>query len=488
VRRRLQDVPGPLWLLIVLASVLALAWVIVTPPLTNADETGHFAYVQHLAETGSAPTDRGTRTLSSEEQTLLDSLALQPTIGNVSARPSFSPIDRRAFDDFEGRVTHDQRADGDGPNQFAQNGPLYYAAGAVAYRVTPGGGIIDRVFVVRLLGAAAYVAIVVLVWLLAAELFTAVWPRAVAAGAVALQPKLGNTAGMVNPDILLALLWTAFALVGVRAVRHGLTVRRAVALGLLTGGSALTHGRGLALIVPLIVVLALSVPRLRVDWRRLRRPAGYALGIVAACVLFGFFYTRAKTGGAYGGELTQAAGGAGSGGSVKGLLAYIFNFYFGGYQALGPLLGADFGYRQGYIVTFFGSFGSLDVDFQPHIYDWLQFLAGAGLVVLWTQVVWFRARLLARWREVAVLLALVIAQIGLLHLASYRDLVQSNGVGVLWSGRYLLPLIAVFGITVAYVCSHLPRRVAALAGGGVVAVGVVLQLAALRLTLDRFYG
>jgi 4-amino-4-deoxy-L-arabinose transferase-like glycosyltransferase len=488
VRRRLQEVPAPLWLLIALTSVLALAWVIVTPPLTNADETGHFAYVQHLAETGSAPTNHGTRTLSSEEQTLLDTLGLQPTIGNANARPSFSPLDRQAFDAFEDQVTHDQRADGDGPNQFAQNGPLYYAAGAVAYRAAVGGGIIDRVFFVRLLGALAYVAIVVLVWLLAAELFTAVWPRAVAAGAVALQPKLGNTAGMVNPDILLVLLWTAFALVGMRTVRHGLTVRRALVLGLLTGGSALTHGRGLALILPLLVVMALSVPRLRVDWRRLAKPAGYALGIVGVCVVFGFLYTRAKTGGAYGGELTQAAGGASSGGSVKGLFAYIFNFYFGGYQALGPLLGAGYGWRQGYIETFFGSLGSLEVVFQPHIYDWLQFLAGAGLFVLWTQVVWFRDRLLARWREVAVLLALVIAKIGLLHLAAYRDLVQSNGVGVLWSGRYLLPIIAVFGVTVAYVCSHLPRRLGALAAGGIIAVGVVLQLASLGQTLDRFYG
>ena len=84
--------------------------------------------------------------------------------------------------------------------------------------------------------------------------------------------------------------------------------------------------------------------------------------------------------------------------------------------------------------------------------------------------------------------AMCVSQIGLLHLASYRDLVQSNGAGVLWSGRYLLPLIAVFGVTVAFVCSHLPRRVAAVAAGAVVGVGIVLQLGSLGLSLDRFYG
>jgi hypothetical protein len=218
------------------------------------------------------------------------------------------------------------------------------------------------------------------------------------------------------------------------------------------------------------------------------RPAAWALSLLVVCTAIGFLYTRAKTGGAYGGEVGQAAGGNASGGSIKGLFAYVFNFYLGNFQALGPVLGAGYGYRQGYIETFFSDLGSLDVVFQPHILDYLQILAAVGLLVLWTQVVWFRERLLARWREVAVLLIICVSQIGLLHLASYRDLVQSNGAGVLWSGRYLLPLIAVFGVTVAYVCSHLPRRIAALTAGAIVAVGVVLQLGSLGLTLDRFYG
>ena len=481
--------PGPLWLLIVMSAVLAVAWAIVTPPLTNADETGHFAYVQHLAETGSAPSDKGKSTLSTEEVRLLDVLAIGPTINNANARPSSSVLDRDAFNAYDKTAGHADRQNGDGPNQFAQNGPLYYTAGAVAYRLTPGGRIIDRVFAVRLVGGLLYVGIVVLTWLLAAELFAATWPRALAAAVVALQPKLGNAAGMVNPDIMLAFLWAAFAWLGVRTVRRGLSVRRAVGLGLLTGASALTHGRGLALLPPLIVALALALPHVRrADLKRFRQPLAWALGLAAICVVFGYLYTSAKSGGAYGGELTQAAGGDHSGGSLKGLFAYVFNFYLGGFTALGTILGAGYGWRQGYIETFFSDLGSLDVVFQPHILDYLQILVGVGLFVLWTQVVVFRDRLLARWREVAVLLALCVSQIGLLHLASYRDLVQSNGAGILWSGRYLLPLIAVFGVAIAYVCSHLPRRVAALSAGAIVGIGVVLQLGSLGLTLDRFYG
>ncbi len=294
---------------------------------------------------------------------------------------------------------------------------------------------------------------------------------------------------MVSPDIFLAAIWTAFALVALRSVRHGLTVRRGVLLGVLTGASVLTHGRGLALIVPMIAVLGLSLPRPRVDWRAARTPIAIAAGILVAALTLGFFYTRAKTGGAYGGELGQAAGGAQSAGSVRGLLAYVANFYFGSYQAFGTVLAPQFGYRQGYIETFFGSLGSLDVLFKPHIYDWLQFLAAAGLVALWTQVAMFRHALLRRWREVAVLVVLVVSQVALLHVAAYRDIVQTNGVGILWSGRYLLPLIAIFGVTVAYVCSHLPRRARPFA------VGVWCSPPALRCSSprwpsrsDRFYG
>jgi hypothetical protein len=476
--------------LIAMSALLALAWAAVTPPLTNADETGHFAYIQHLAETGSAPSkSAGAHTLADEEVQLLSQLQLGTVINNANARPSFSRLDLDAFSRYERDVPPSARKNGDGPNQFAQNGPLYYAAGAVAYRITPGGQIIDRVFAVRLLvGGGLFLLTVVMTWLLAAELFAATWPPVLAAAAVALQPKLGNAAGMVNPDIMLAGVWSSFAWLGVRTVRHGLTVRRAVALGLLTGASILTHGRGLALIPPLLVALVLSVPHLRTRWRWAAKPLAFALAAMAVCAVAGFLYTRAKAGGAYGGELTQAAGGSGSAGSLKGFFAYVFNFYFGGFQALGPVLGAGFGYRQGYIETFFSDLGSLDVVFQPHILDYLQVLAALGLLALWTEVAVLREALLLRWREIAVLVILVVSQVGLLHLASYRDLVQSNGVSVLWSGRYLLPLIAVFGVTVAFVCSHLPRRFAAVAAGVVLGVGIVLQLASLGLTLDRFYG
>ncbi len=479
----LRTVPGPLWLLIVMSSVLALAWATATPPLTNADETGHFAYIQHLAETGSAPSDKGTSTLSTEESQLLVGLGISPVINNVNARPSFSALDRQAFQRYERDVPDRDRDNGNGPNQFSQNGPLYYTLGAIAYKLTPGGQIIDRVFAVRLVGGLLFVGIVIFTWLLAAELFTAMWPRALAASAVALQPKLGNAAGMVNPDILLAFLWAAFAFLGVRTVRRGLTVRRAIGLAVLTGASALTHGRGLALIPPLLVVLVLSIPRLRADWRSYVKPAGLALGVVGVCVIAGFLYTRAKTGGGYGGEVGQAAGGEGSRGSLRGLFDYVFNFYV---DVRAP--GASYGYRQGYIETFFSDLGSLDVVFQPHIVGDLQILAAAGLLTLWSQVIWFRELLVRRWREIAVLVALCVSQIGLLHLASYRDLVSSNGAAVLWSGRYLLPLISVFGVTIAYVCSHLPRRIAAVSAGVVIGVGVVLQLGSLGLILDRFYG
>jgi 4-amino-4-deoxy-L-arabinose transferase-like glycosyltransferase len=471
-----------------MSAVLALAWAAVAPPLVNSDESGHFAYIQHLAETGSAPSHDGTSTLSVEEGTLLQTLGLGATINNPGARPHFGSGPWDAYARFQDGVTHDQRANGNGPNQFVQNGPLYYALGAVAYRVTPGGQIVDRIFAVRILGGLLFVLTVICAWLLAAELFAATWPRALAALVVALQPRLGNTGGSVNPDILLTAIWSLFAVVAIRTVRHGLTLRRAVLLGALTGGSVMTHGRGLALVPPLLVVLAVSIPRPRIAWRRFVKPVALSLGVLLACAVLAAVYTRVYAGSVYGGEVAQAQGGNSSTGSLKGLISYVFTFYFGAFQAAGPVLGPPYGWRQGYIETFFGDLGSLDVVFAPHIFDYLQILVAVGLLTLWTQAVWFRDRLLPRWREGLVLAVICLSQIGLLQLSSYRDLVQSNGVGVLWTGRYLLPLIVIFGVTVAYVCSHLPRRVAMVSAGATVGIGIVLQLSSLGLMLDRFYA
>jgi hypothetical protein len=92
----------------------------------------------------------------------------------------------------------------------------------------------------------------------------------------------------------------------------------------------------------------------------------------------------------------------------------------------------------------------------------------------------------ARWPEIAVLVTLTVSMLGLLHLASYRALV--GGPDPLITGRYVLPLVVVFGLTAAFVIGSLRPRASAVLGGLVLAGLLALNLTGLMLTLARFYG
>ena len=72
-------------------------------------------------------------------------------------------------------------------------------------------------------------------------------------------------------------------------------------------------------------------------------------------------------------------------------------------------------------------------------------------------------------------------------MSSYRDLLV-NPSDPLFTGRYLLPLVSVLAMGVTVVVMALPRRLAPIATGVVIAFGVVLQLSALGITFVRFYA
>lgn len=487
-RRALRPPPWPLAVLVVGAFVHAVAWGIVQPPLQGPDEIEHVAYVQQLAETGSPPVQNSPGApWSSEIQTALLELDLGLTKGNIEAHPSWSGVDRRAWASYQRRIASEQRKDGTGANAQARTPPLFYLLAAPPYLLTPGGGLLDRVAVVRLVNAVLFAAVVWLTWLLAAEIFRwSVTARLVAAGAVALHPKLAALAGNVGPDVLLALTWTLFALLAVRVVRYGPTVGRAISLAAVTGASVLTQPRGLALI-PVAVVAALLAlqyhrPPVRTGLKLLAAGTG-VLGIcVAIAALWSAHGAGPGGGGAFGGEVTQQ-----SGATVRAFFSYVFQFYFGDWGFMLGDIGPAYGWRQMYIETFFGGFANLEVGFTPATVDKLQITVAAGLVTLWTQLVWFRDRVVARWRPFVLLASMPLSMLFVLHLSAYRDMTV-NPADPLITGRYLTPLIALFGLTVAFVCVHVPRRAVPWLCAAVLMTGVVVSVSAMGITLTRFYA
>lgn len=483
-----RSTPRPLAVLLVLTALLGVAWCIATPPFEGADESSHAAYVQHLAETGHAPTSTGTGPAESDElATALTVFNLGPIISNQNAVPNFAHVDRSLWDAFERQATGKQRSNGSSANAVGKYPPLYYAVDVIPYKLAP-GSLLDKLFFMRLYSVLLYVATVLFAWLLAAELFSRQWPRVVTAGAVAMQPKLGYLAGIVNPDIQLIAIWSAFAWMAMRTLRRGPTPARVAWIAALTAASLLTQPRGLAILAPAGLTLLLAwvrYRRARLGWLRDGAIAAVCVALVGIYVLH--FSSAHSSGGAFGGEISKATGGNGTG-NARQFLSYLWQFYFPKLsfmqQAVGP---PNYGYRQVYIETFFSSQGGLEVVYKTKTFDLLQLGAFLGLVLLYTQAIVARALLVRFWRELLVLVTMCVALLGLLHVTAYHDLL-TNPAEPLITGRYLLMLVPVFALAIAFCCYTLPRRIGTALAGALLAIGVILQFSSLALSMTRFYA
>jgi len=483
---RARATPRPLALLLVVGALQSIAWDLALPAFQGPDEDTHFAYVQHLAETGKlpSPTSGGSAYSSEEEETLV-TLNLLPLIGDASGRPAWSEADLKAWRVV---VPHDRpaRENGAGPNPIAKNPPLYYALMSIPYRLLVWLPLLKRLFVLRLFNALCYLATIAMTWLLAGELFGSVrWKQTLAAGTVALEPQLSFMSAVINADNLLAALCTAVLLASVRLVTRGPSMKRVLIASGLTAAAVLAHGRGLVTIPVLGVALLVA-------WHTHRPTAIDSLrrGAAAAATIFVAFLAYVafgRSGGSlYGGQITQLN--TQTHFNLRQFLSSIYQFYFPRLGSMRPRLGPEYGYKQVFIDTFYGTFGSLDVTFKERIYDVLQVLSALGLVGLYTAVVVRWRRLWAAWPVVAVLLTLLVTNLVFLHYVSYRALLSDNGSDPLIVGRYLLPMISLFGLAIAFTLGALPRRLGPLLGALVLALGVLLSLGGIGITIVRFYA
>lgn len=487
--RRLRAVPAPLALVLAAAAILATAWALLLPPFQGPDESEHFAYVQHLAETGRAPSSTeysGAGSHSSEQTFAMDRLGLRMLMGSPDARPFWNAADQDAWRAFEHGVTNDQRADGNGLNPIAKNPPLYYAYEALAYRAAPDQSLFGRLFATRLANVLLFLVTVVCAWLAAAELTRRLWARTLTAAIVAIQPQLTSTAGIVNADTLLVTIWSAFTALALRTLVRGPSLRRVAGLSVLAAASALTHGRGLALLPALVIVVALACWRHRPALREaLRWGAAGTLVLGIGLALFRLFTTTqgASGGSLYGGQTGYLRQG---GFSLWGFISQAWQFFFPALPGMRAPIGPDYGFRQMYVETFFGSFGWLEVRFPGRVYDVLHAGVLLGLVALVAALVLRRRQLRGRWHLLLGLVAICGSLILLLQLVSYLALL--GGPDPLIVGRYALPLIVPFALAVTFVATSLPRRWGALFGALVVAFGIVLQMSGLIITVERFYA
>jgi hypothetical protein len=488
LRRRVRMVPTPLRLLLIVAALLSIAWDASLPAFQGPDESGHFAYVQHLAETGHIPSSTsGGMPNSTEEQDALIWLNLQSSIGEPGGRPAWSEADLSLWHRIEHTLTRGARTNGVGANPLAKNPPLYYAAMSIPYRLFVWLPLLKRLFVLRLFNALCYLATVALTWLIAGEVLGRVrWKQTLAAGAVALEPQLSFMSAVINADNLLIALSTGFLLAALRLVKRGPSLARVLTASGLAAAAVLTHGRGLVtlpvLLVALLAAWVVHKPALRDTLVR----GGAAFATVgAAFVAYSTFGRLSGGSSLYGGQISELNGG---GFNLRQFLSSIYQFYLPRLASLQPRIGPEYGYRQVFIDTFYGTFGSLEVTFKARIYDVLQILSALGLVGLYTACVLRWRRLRQEWYVVLVMLALALTTIFFLHYVSYHALLDDGGSDPLIVGRYLLPMVSLFGVAIAFTVGSLPRRAGPLVAAVILAGGVLLSLTGLGITITRFYA
>jgi hypothetical protein len=297
-----------------------------------------------------------------------------------------------------------------------------------------------------------------------------------------MQPVATYLSGVVNTDTQLMLVWTAFFWVALRTLRLGPSLPRLSALALVAAASVLTHGRGLAIVPALLIALVVILTRHRPSVRQVALLGGAGVGVVVAA----FVAYRLVSGGStlYGGEVTIGQQHAMS---VREFLAFVWQFYFPRAEFMSPRPGPDYGFRDVFVLTYFGSFASYDVVLPGWVRDLVQLGLVLGLLtLLHLAITRFRELIRPRAGQLTVLVGGGLCMLGLLHLASYRALTGGSHDPLI-TGRYLLPLTALLALAAGTVTAAWPRRAGPVLGGVLVASMTAMTIAGIGVAVTRFY-
>jgi hypothetical protein len=475
-------------MLLAVTALQTVAWALVTPALQGPDESAHIAAVERLVEHGDLEPKADTSGLPRELLLLADIERTGPLVGNRDARPAWDAFDERQYDAAVAALGDHARdfiepKTGPPTRGDSRNPPLYTLYEAVPYALAHGAPLVDRVTVMRLAGIPLAMITVAACWLLAAELIpgSGLAPL-VAGGVAALQPERAFLDGVVNPDGLLVALVSLLMLASVRLVRRGPSARR---IGVLAGLSVvimLTHARGTIFVPVAGLAVLLSVPWGSMHGRRRALLIGACVGAIAA--LIGAYVLMADV---LGVSATGASTYPSKSFSARQFVSYVWEFYLPRLPFMDPPLGGDYGFRQVYVETFWGTFGSLEVRFPTWAYDLLEGATLLLLAGLAASLLSWRRSVVRHWREAVVLGAFVVAPIVSLHVIAYR-LLRVDPTDPIIVGRHLLVLIAPLSAAVALVVTRLPPRAAAYVAAVVLASLAVMDLAGLGSSFMRFFA
>jgi 4-amino-4-deoxy-L-arabinose transferase-like glycosyltransferase len=471
--------------------LVALTWSLIVPPFQVPDEQAHVAYAQYIAETG-APPSRGShgQGLSAQERQLLEGLHWKLVVHRPWNRPLVTPKAHRRLERAVDRPA-DQVIHGPGGGTAISYSPLYYAAAAAAYRLSPATDLFDRVHAMRMVSVLLAAATVFLSFLFLRELLPGTpWAWPIGALAVAFQPLFGFIGGGVNNDnlIIAAAAGTLYALAA--GFRRGLNPHTGLLLGAFAGVGLLAKPSMIGLLPG--IALGVGVMLLRASGTRrseaLRGVAVAALAMGIPVLLYIALNTTVWDRGLFfAGPAVEQPGNAHTpeAGSLAGRLGYFWQFYLPRLPSMTPEF-HGLPLRHIWFNGFIGEFGWLDYGFSDWAYDLALGVFAALLALAGVELVACRQAVRNRLGELATYAVLAVGLALLLNWIGYG--VQLGEAAGFEQARYLLPLLGLYAAIIALAARGAGRRYGPAAGVLIVSIAIAHSLLAMLLTATRYYG
>jgi 4-amino-4-deoxy-L-arabinose transferase-like glycosyltransferase len=490
LQRIVASVPRAAWACVAVALANGLAWSLIVPPFEVPDENAHYAYVAQIAERGTVPRNvLPEGVLSPAEDATLSAVDFYEIVGEIKNPAPWSELQQRGVQAAENSHLS-TRGSGDALSA-TNNPPLYYALEAIPYKIGSSGSVLDRLALMRALSVLMGAGTVLLAYLFLRELLPArryAW----SAGAlvVALQPLFAFMSGGVNNDNLLYMMAAGTFYALARVFRRGLTTANGALLGAFLGLGIVAKLTLLGFVPAALLAVALAVRR---AWSRNRsvaiRGAAWAVGLGAAPVVIyiglnRFVWKRGVLPAGIGS--IPAPPGATSKFSFSQELSHIWQLYL-------PPVGMhhQFTYLplwQTWFKGFIGKFGWLDYGFPW----WFYKIALAAMVVLVLLAIGELARRRAAFARragefgvYALATAGVCVEVG---VQSYREMIQTGGIGHFEQPRYVLPMLCLYGAIVALAVRFGGRRWGPALAALVVVSALAHDLLGQAVTISRYYA
>lgn len=482
-----------------------VAWSIVTPPFQAPDEPTHLAHVQRIAETGQAPrpSELDRPALSSAGMKALELTSFGSVIGNVFAKPPWTERDdRRVSEDLKGSVTggipEAPSDDGGGAAAYSGYPPTYYALLAIPYLAAKVGGatIFGELAAARIGSSLLTALAMIAIFMFIRELLPrsrAVWAPATLC--VGLMPYVAFIGSSVNNDVLVtftaALVFLSLAL----CFRRGLTVRRAVFVGVASALVLISKPTVFPLLAGVALGLAIvAVRAAREDSRvALRSLAAVALGAFVPLAVFMVINTGLwdRPLNPYEAGSVGTAEGAGTSAelqkdrSVTGLFSYAFQFWLPRPSFLTNQVGDVYPLWETMFKGFVGRFGWVDFAFPNWVFNVVLAVWSVLLVLVARALVIGRTTLRQRLPEFITYLVMTL---GLLAFVAAFGYVWKLDTEVLVEqARYLFPLLALYGALVGLALNGAGVRLARYLAPTLVILVVTLNIGGLLLSVARYY-